>query len=64
MKHSTFYNSKGQISVYTTIKLTDHHKFLREDYEGRTYSHEDNAALYFIESMPLDRPIPIIEEII
>lgn len=64
MKHSTFYtDKKGKTHIYTTISLTDYHKFLRDDHNGKTYLHHDNAALYFIEGMPLDKPIPTIKEI-
>jgi|TARA_R110002051_G_scaffold318742_1_gene401530 hypothetical protein len=60
MKHSTFYKDKfGMQQVYTTIKNTPHHEFLRDDHDGKTYSHEDNATLYFIapDVMPLGIPI-------
>jgi len=64
MKHSTFYTApNGQKRVYTTIKNTDHHTFLRDAYNGKTYLHDDNAALFFVEGMPLDKPIPAIKEI-
>jgi len=58
MKHSTFYKIKGKKKIYTTIKDTDYHKFLRDDHKGKTYQHTDNAKLYFIyPDMPLDRPM-------
>ena len=58
MKHSTFYTAKKQKKVYTTIKLTDYHEFLREKFEGVTYEHEDNAKLYFVApNLPLDQPL-------
>lgn len=58
MKHSTFYTTKKGKFVYTTIKHTDHHRFLREDFNGKTYEHDDNAALYFVAGvLPLTAPI-------
>ena len=64
MKHSTFYtDDKGSKHVYTTIKLTDHHKFMRERFNGRTYEHEDDAKLYFAIGMPLDEPLTFKKEI-
>lgn len=63
VKHSTFYTVKGKEKVYTTIKNTDYHKFLRETCNGKTYSHIANAALYFIEGIPLNAPIPFIDKI-
>lgn len=64
MKHSTFYKDKTGTVIYTTNKLTDHHKFLRNKFKGRTYQHEDNAKVNFIIGVPLDTPIPYIKEII
>jgi len=55
MKHSTFYKRKGKDCVYTTIKLTPHHTFLRDELGGKTYSHAD--------TMPLSSPIPYLAEI-
>jgi len=63
MKHSTFYSKKGQKRVYTTISHTQHHQYLRESLNGKTYTHDDNAALFFVEGMPLDKPIPVIKEV-
>jgi hypothetical protein len=63
MKHSTFYQINGQRKIYTTIKNTDHHKFLRDDHEGKTYLHEDGAPLYFSIGMPLAKPLYVIKEI-
>ena len=65
MKHSTFYNVKGEDKIYTTIKLTDHHKFLRDTFNGRTFEHENNAILYFMNpSMPLEKPLRYVGEIV
>ena len=64
LKHSTFYtDKKGAKEVYTTIKDTPHHAFLRGELNGKTYLHHSNAALFFVEGMPLDKPIPVIKEI-
>ena len=63
VQHSTFYTVRGKEKIYTTIKNTDHHEFLRADYNGKTYSHIASAALYFIEGIPLSAPIPFIDKI-
>ena len=57
MKHSTFYKDKKESRVYTTIKNTPYHKFLRDDCEGVTYQHDDKAKLYFMYPLALDKPI-------
>jgi hypothetical protein len=57
MKHSTFYSNKNGKQIYTTIKNTPYHDFLRSDHNGTTYNHDDNAILYFIIGMPLDKPM-------
>ena len=65
MKHTTYYVNNGKRKLYTTIALTAHHEFLCNRYEGKTYSHADNAKLWFssLADLPLVRPIPFIEEI-
>ena len=71
MKHSTFYMTEKGLRVYTTIKDTPYHAFLRKKgntsskcYNGITYKHKDNEVLYFIyPSIPLIAPLHY-EEII
>lgn len=67
LQHSTFYAvpfaSGSKKRIYTTIKNTPHHAFLRDEYEGKTYLHDESAALYFIEGMLLSKPIPVIKEV-
>ena len=63
-KHSTFYDSKkGKKLIYTTIKNTEFHKQLRENFKGRTYEHSPDAKLYFCVGIPLDAPLTIIKEV-
>lgn len=62
--HSTFFkNGKGKKSIYTTVNDTGYHRSLRNLQEGRTYLHDSNTPLYFVEGMPLDKPLEIIKEI-
>jgi len=61
-KHTTFYKETkgkraGQQCAYTTIKHTPHHAMLRAEYAGTSYSHDDNAILYFVPGVALDRPM-------
>jgi hypothetical protein len=62
MKHTTFYisqrgKSKGEKRIYTTISHSPMHKNLRDNCVGVTYQHSDDAALYFVAGMLLDKPI-------
>lgn len=57
MKHSTFYIHKGTRQMYTTIKHTGHHAFLRAHHDGKTYEHDENAKVNFVVGLPLDKPI-------
>jgi len=57
MKHSTFYAHKGRTRVYTTVSHSAMHRHLRNAHSGRTYEHSDDAALFFIPGMPLDKPV-------
>lgn len=65
MKVSTFYkDKKGKTVIYTTKKNTAHHKFLRDDFKGKTYQHNDSEPLYFMyPDFPLDKPLSFITEI-
>lgn len=57
MRHSTFYTRKGARLVYTTKSLTDHHRFLATEFDGRTFEHDEDACLFFVPGFPLDEPI-------
>lgn len=63
IKHSTFWRSGYQFEVYTTFRLTPHHQFLREKYNGKTYEHPADAILHFIMGMPLEKPLKVNREI-
>ena len=54
--YQTVYVHRGSYHVYKTTSYTDHHKFLCDKHEGKTYK---DAQIYteVCPGFPLDKPI-------